>query len=208
MVSTHKLGPDEVQRRKFEFLTLKHQKKSSDDHARFFSKTDSSASNGAVTPIIVKPVKPFRVDVKKESLAAFGSLCQLLGPAAGVAATACPVLANHRAPATVEDPSRSVALTKEEGTRQKEKEETEEEEIPEDVERKIMENINRQEKRPRGGEISVVFLLHHLYLTIDHSFQGSDPYLFIFYGSECSILNLVNIVLFFFSFLSIIYSCT
>jgi hypothetical protein len=91
-------------------------------------------------------VKAVRVEVKKVSLAAMGSPCQLLDTAADN--FGCPLLTRTVPAAVVADAGRSTAM--EEETRSKEEEE---EKIPEDVERKIMENINRGETRRKGVDV-------------------------------------------------------
>ena len=98
-----------------------------------------------------KPVKAVRVDVKKISLPNMAGPCLVVGPLAR-APKACPVLA-ARAAVLVETSEAAAAKTNGGvlavgGKQQKEEEEgladEEPDVIPEDVERIIMENINRK----------------------------------------------------------------
>lgn len=105
--------------------------------------SETTGNNVLICPATIRPVKPMKVDVKNVSLAPMGSPCLLVGPPPAGSPTTCPVLAHRVTPAagkTTPDEDNQQMEAEEEGEETAEIAET----IPEDVKRKIMENINRK----------------------------------------------------------------
>jgi hypothetical protein len=140
MVAKHNMDADHVQSRKPQLLAAGASATAAAGSASGGQNTNHVEGSG--TPI--RPVKAVRVDVKNfhiESLGGCGSsICQVIGPLGdGQQRVACPVLAAR----TTEPPTPS-ADEPEDSVSPQESEEATDERIPVDVERKIMESVNRE----------------------------------------------------------------